>query len=133
MSSLSFAHFAHAANRHSSFTFPLILPALIIFCLFKLYGIPRRRRKTPEGVPWVGRNPNETFAETRVFVSALKATRTWLAEGYKKVRICLLACMNKLPPTEATVVYEAGQTIRSANHLRETRTRTTSLSNSMAS
>ena len=119
MSSLPLAHFAHAVNRHSPVIFPLIISALIVLCSVKLSRIPRGQRKTPKGVPWVGRNPDEAFAGTRVFFSALRATRSWLADGYEKVRISLVACANEFPPNEAIVVHEARQTIYSANHLWE--------------
>ena len=93
MSSLLLAHFLHAVNS------PLILSSLIVFCSLELYRYVSIPQKTPEGVHWVGSNPNAIFAEIRVLFSAWRATRSWLTEGYKKVQSSIVGRANLLPST----------------------------------
>lgn len=59
----------------------------IPIALFVVYSIYTRLTSTstvPSGLPWVGKDSNKRFADTRATLASFSNVREWLGDGYEK-------------------------------------------------
>ena len=70
----------------------LVITSILLFLATQLYISLSAETKTPENVPWLGKDPGKLFAETRAHFSSLKSLPKWLADGYENVSVNELLC-----------------------------------------
>ena len=63
---------------------PVAIP-IAILVIYSGYRQLTAEPSVPTGVPWVGKEPNKVFADTRATFASFSNVRKWLGEGYEKV------------------------------------------------
>lgn len=71
----------HLAQDH-----PVAAVAIVGLVLWAVYTATTAQRLYPDDLPWVGRKEGTLFSTTRATFGSLVNIKTWLGEGYQKVR-----------------------------------------------
>ena len=72
-------------------TLPIIITSLCLFVIIQLFFSLSAETKTPENVPWLGKDSRKIFAESRAHFSSFVDYRKWITDGYENVRIRVLS------------------------------------------
>ena len=76
---------------------PTVAIPILLLVLHSIYGRLTSTSSVPAGVPWVGKDSNKLFAETRATFGSFNNVRKWLEEGYQKVNSVLAVISCGLP------------------------------------
>lgn len=69
---------------------PAIFLPLFFVTVSTVYTSLTARAPLPTCIPWIGKDSNRLFAETRAHLSSFTQVKQWLQEGYEKVfRVCI--------------------------------------------